>query len=378
MSNKDNILLVANYDSDVGYAWWLMENFWAHIAKHFSGTDRKCYLVYPKINKVPDIIKDASITLIEYDFSDRSLRSFGKLLKLLLECNIGYVYLTDRPYYDWRYLAMRVSGIRRIINHDHMPGERPEVPLVKKILKQLLHRCSVFSCDLYIAVSEFVKERAIDIACVAPEKCIVVHNGIRIFDNSNTSYVHDVFGLPKDAFIVVSTGRATLYKGIQFLIEAAEVVTKRIEKIIFLHIGDGPDLPSFEMMVNERGLASNFKFAGFRTDIVKILPSCNVGIQTSLGEAFSLSVLEYMCAGLVTLAPNNCGNGEAISDGVNGFLFRPENVDDIVQKIVYVYEHRFEMNRVRQHARCHVLDNFSITSCNQKLISALSPYLNEN
>lgn len=37
-----HILLVANWESDVGYAWWLMENFWATIAQYYRAQNRRC------------------------------------------------------------------------------------------------------------------------------------------------------------------------------------------------------------------------------------------------------------------------------------------------------------------------------------------------
>ena len=35
-----NILLVGNWSSDTGYAWWLMETFWVAIARKFRGRCR--------------------------------------------------------------------------------------------------------------------------------------------------------------------------------------------------------------------------------------------------------------------------------------------------------------------------------------------------
>lgn len=50
------ILLVANFSSDVGYAWWLMENFWVTIARHYHGHGKRSILIYPRISAVPKAV----------------------------------------------------------------------------------------------------------------------------------------------------------------------------------------------------------------------------------------------------------------------------------------------------------------------------------
>lgn len=370
---NNNILLVANYKSDVGFAWWLMENFWAEIARHFERMGKRCLLLYPKVNSVPEIIRCAPIEIIEHDFSDRRIPSVLKLIEILRENQVGYVYLTDRGYYDWLYPVMKVAGIKKIVNHDHIPGERAMLPFHKKMAKKLVHQARIFSCDLCIGVSEFVKRRAIETACLPASKCTYIHNGIKLFDNYKTYYAHDRFDIPRDAKIIVTTGRATLYKGIDLLIRAARLLLEDhgVEDVYFLHVGDGPQLQEFKNMAMELGVDRRFMFAGFRTDISRILPSCEIGIQASTGEAFSLSILEYMCAGLATLAPNNCGNGEAIEDGVNGLLFSPGDVDDIVAKLLYVLNNAQFASRIKLAARMSVEDRFSIDKCNENLLALL-------
>lgn len=369
---NNNILLVANFKSDVGYAWWLMENFWAEIALKFQNT-KNCILIYPKVGTIPDIIKNAPIDIIEHDFSDKSLSSVIKLLKIIRQNEVGFVYLTDRVYFDWRYFLMKLAGVRVIVNHDHMPGEREKPPAYKRYIKKFIHFIQVFSCDHYIGVSRFVKNRAVNVACIPKDKCSYVYNGIRIFDNLKSTYANDNFNIPKGSKIIVTSGRATFYKGIDKLIKCSHrlINEKGIKDLYFLHLGGGPDLEKFKEMAVELGVDKKFIFAGFRSDIYKILPSCDIGIQVSLGEAFSLSIIEYMCAGLATIAPNNCGNPEAVEDGVNGVLFAPGDISDLVEKITYLLNNDEFTQNIKENARKSVVEKFTIENCNKKLLSLL-------
>jgi len=370
---NNNILLVANYKSDVGYAWWLMENFWSEIAMNFNKYNQKCILIYPQINAVPEVIAQAPIQLLEHDFSDRSPKSLIRLMKIIKTHHIKNLYLTDKAYFDWLYLLLRLVGIRKIVNHDHMPGERSKPKILKKSIKKIIHSFKIFSCDYYIGVSRFVKDRAINIACVPSDKCSFVHNGISTFNNSRSNYVHKLFKIPESSKVIVTTGRATFYKGIDKLIACANILIneKGVEDAYFLYVGDGPDLETFKRMAVDSGLEDKFLFAGFRKDIHDILPSCDIGIQVSLGEAFSLSIIEYLHAGLATLAPNNCGNSEAITDGVNGILFSPGNLSEIVDKILFLLRNRSAAERMKDAAKSTVLENFRIEQCNKKLLNLL-------
>jgi glycosyltransferase involved in cell wall biosynthesis len=370
---NSNILLVANYKSDVGFAWWLMENFWSEISKHYQKLEKNCILIYPEINSIPSVIKSSPIDIIEHDFSDRSISSVIKLIKIIRQNKIGYIYLTDRAYYDWLYLVARIAGVSKIVNHDHLPGERKSIPIYKKQIKKLVHLVRMFSCDFYIGVSRFVTKRTIDTACVPERKCTFVHNGIKQFDNTKSLYAHEQFSIPKDSRIIVTTGRATFYKGIDILIKCAHILLKEkcINNLYFLHVGDGPHLQNFKDMSVELGVDDKFIFAGFRNDIPKILSSCDIGIQLSVGEAFSLSIIEYMGAGLATLAPNNCGNSEAIENGVNGILFTPGDVNDIVGNISYILTNTEFAIKIKNAARLRVVEEFTIEKCNQNLLSVL-------
>lgn len=369
---RSNILLVANYKSDVGFAWWLMENFWAQIAKAFASSS-STILIYPEINTVPDVIKKSPIKVIRHDFSSRDIGSVLSLMKIIKDNSIRFVYLTDKKYCDWFYLLLRLGGVRVIVNHDHLPGERTKVSFGKKQIKRIIHGLGIFSCDLYIGVSRFVMTRMIETACVPVSKCMYIHNGIKLFDNHKSYYANELFGIDKDTRIIVSTGRATYYKGIDFLIRCA----KRLKgesgagRICFLHVGDGPDLEHFRRMASELGVADCFLFAGVRTDVAKILPSCDIGIQASLGEAFSLSILEYMCAGLATIVPDNCGNSEAVEDGVNGLLYTPQDIGSAVEKILLVLKDTEFATSLKKAARATMEQQFNLDTCNESLIETL-------
>lgn len=370
--SKESILLVANYESNVGFAWWLMENFWLQLSMLFHSRGARTFLVYPRLNEIPQKIRDSSITVLTHDFEDRSWKNLGSLKKIVQSNNIAHMYLTDKKGYDVVYWLLRRWGIKSIVNHDHSPRAASLPSVFQRSAKYLIHKAQVISCDHYIGVSKFVQNRLIRNGGIPRDKVSCVLNGIEPIeiDPEKQYYAHDTFGIPRDAVIVASTGRATFYKGIDSLIECAKKLLEgRNDKLYFLHCGDGPDLDKFKRMVEEYGLKGRFIFAGRRSDVRKILPSCHIGIQISGGEAFSLSLLEYLSAGLATLASAVGGNPEAIIDGKTGILFQPNDLDFVVNKIQELAENERYRKELGAAARESVQTNYNLQRMNTEFIA---------
>jgi len=76
----------------------------------------------------------------------------------------------------------------------------------------------------------------------------------------------------------------------------------------------------FERQVEELGLMQNFMFLGRRDDIPNVLASCDMAVLPSKAEGLPNAVLEYMAAGLPTIASRVGGSAELIEDGVTGLL----------------------------------------------------------
>jgi glycosyltransferase involved in cell wall biosynthesis len=121
-------------------------------------------------------------------------------------------------------------------------------------------------------------------------------------------------------------------------------------------------------MVESYGLKSRFVFAGRRTDIRSILPSCHIGIQLSRGEAFSLALLEYLSAGLATLASDVGGNREAIDHGKTGFLFPLGDLAFVVRTIQGLARDEFSRKAMGAAARESVRAKFNLAKTNREFI----------
>ena len=143
-------------------------------------------------------------------------------------------------------------------------------------------------------------------------------------DPASRATLQAMFPAPRDV-IVAGVGRLSPEKGFDVLIEAARLTTARLPGAGFVLLGDGPERQLLEERVRAAGLQGSVAFAGFRSDVDRLLPGADILAQSSHTEGLPNVVLEACAAGIPVVATAVGGTGEVIRDGVNGFLVEPGN-----------------------------------------------------
>ena len=322
---KPALLMNANWDSDVGYAWWLMESYWALLADTFSDEIRPI-LVYPSISKVPEVIQNSSLEVFKSDFAHFGLRYILQQVWFIKKNRVRYLYLTDSPARHWSYLVFHLAGVKRIAVHDHTPGVRTVPRRLKRLLKVLFARVPFINAEVLIGATDFVRNRMVDVVCAPPEKCHTVPNGAargpQLWGD-----VYERFHIDPSKAIIVTVARANEYKGVRFALEALKALKKQHPQLQwhYLFMGDGPDRKAFVQLAHQLGLGSRVSFPGKVEGASRYLKGCALAFHPSKGEVgYSLSILEYMQAGLPTVVPDNPSVCEATKDGVTGRIYQQD------------------------------------------------------
>jgi glycosyltransferase involved in cell wall biosynthesis len=368
-----NVLLVGNWPSDTGYAWWLMESFWLAIAKRYRREGRRILLCYPKVNGVNPQLLAAGIEVLEFNFDVEA--PAARLAAFVRQHGVRYLYLTDKKYVTPTYASLRRAGVKGIVIHDHTPGDRTRPTGLKRVLKTIMARLPGVAADAYVAVSPLVVDRFRQVACLPAAKCHLATNGIDL-DAFNAAQALDIraeLGLPADALVLVSCGRATRYKGIHRIIEAAALVVARHGRgrIAFLHCGDGPDLEEFQRMIREHRLEGSFFLLGRRNDVSGILKSANVAIHASEGEALSLAILEFMAARLPVVLPDSPTVAQTVEDQKSGVLYKPGDAGDLAEKLTRLIESPLLRASLGEEARRAVEERYTLRGTIKALLRAV-------
>ncbi len=328
----NTLLLVANYDSNVGYAWWLMESFWVKLAEHYRPYVR-VVLAYPSISTLPDAISKAHLETVEQDFSKKNLHKLFKQCLFLRTHKVKALYLSDRPTWNVRYALFRFCGVRLIIVHDHTPGVRTPPRGIKAMLKSIVHRIPWLRADGAIGATDFVRQRLIEVNGMPADRCFAAPNGLPELSSQPSAIdLHDMFAIPRHRKILVMASRAHGYKGVDFALECLERLRDSgRDDVHFLFIGDGPHLQSFKKLVEEKDIKGHCTYAGQRNDVGSLLAGADIAFHPSRGEVgYSLSILEYMRAGLPVVVPDDPSVCGAIEHKVTGLIYPEGNVQKAI------------------------------------------------
>jgi glycosyltransferase involved in cell wall biosynthesis len=355
-----NILLVGNWSSDTGYAWWLMETFWLAIAARFRDRCR-VIVCYPQVTTLSPRLSAANLEVVQFDF-DKARPA--QLASFMRDNQIGCVYLTDKKYVSWQYCLLRAVGVRRIILHDHMPGTRSAPTPLKRLLKSTAALAPALTADAYIAVSDQILQRFVDVACLPRHKCHLARNGIdvsRIADAQPGS-IRSELGIAPDSILIVSSGRLTHYKGIQSIIEAANALINErgLGQVFFAHCGDGPDRAAFAGLIERFGLQRHFFLLGMRSDIPAILQSADIAVHASKGEGLSLSILEFMAAGLPVVVSDDPTVSQTVINNVTGLHFKTGDSADLASKLQPLVQSKELQSSLGKRAAREVKEHYSL------------------
>ncbi|MGB7327264.1 MAG: glycosyltransferase family 4 protein [Rubripirellula sp.] len=169
------------------------------------------------------------------------------------------------------------------------------------------------------------------------------------------------YGFSDVDFIVGTISRLDKRKGHDVVIQAIELLKATFPNIRYLIAGSGPERASLESLVERKGLQKYVVFAGRipeeelvdHYDLMNAYAMPNRLLQSYTVEGFGISFAEAAARGVPSIGVDNGGVGEAIDDGVSGYLLAtpdPEQVASSIAKIA-TGESAFDINQIQDHGR---------------------------
>lgn len=190
------------------------------------------------------------------------------------------------------------------------------------------------SADIVIANSEFTKRTIIEKYGINPLKVKVVHNSVE-FENYDLKKVH---ALSEKNKMVLSLGRITLQKGVDYFVEAAKKVLEHYPNVYFVVAGSG-DMDKFIIRrAAELGIANRVLFTGFLRgeDVNKAYQMCDLYVMPSVSEPFGISPLESLMNNTPVLISKQSGVSEVLKNCLKVDFW---DVDEMANKIISVLKY---------------------------------------
>lgn len=231
----------------------------------------------------------------------------------------------------WPLLA-KVNGVRRILYNDGTSrmnmGYRAGM-----VIRMLMMPITQVVC-----VSNFVKECSDREGIVPAKKTRVIYNSAALSRPlGDGAAFRRNYSISDDKIVVLKVSWLVPEKGIDIALLAAKEALKQNTNLHFLFCGDGKDRDQYESSAKKLGIGDHITWAGQVEDMggSGVFDTADIQIQCSQWhEAFCLGVAEGMSTGLPVVAAKIGGLPELVTDGVNGYLFEPQDFHSLARRII--------------------------------------------
>lgn len=161
---------------------------------------------------------------------------------------------------------------------------------------------------------------------------------------------------------VMWVGRFVPEKGLNYLIEAAKIVSTKFKNVEFMLVGYGPLKANIAKLACDYGLLNNsVRFGGpyDRRQIPSILCKAKIFVLPSLKEGLPLSLLEAMACGKAVVASDISGINDVIMNGKNGLLIPAGNPEALADAVLTVLNDENLRGRLGRNARQLMVERYS-------------------
>jgi glycosyltransferase involved in cell wall biosynthesis len=170
------------------------------------------------------------------------------------------------------------------------------------------------------------------------------------------------FGLPHDAFVMVTIGRLVARKATTQLVDV--LAASAIPNAHLLIIGDGPDAPAIRQRAADLGVAQRVHLPGqvSEPDKYAALAIADAFVSTSQHEGFGLVFLEAMACGLPIVCYDRGGQTDFLTSGATGFVVKLNDVIAFGQAVRAIHAD-IHLRRALSQRNRQLVENYFIDSC---------------
>lgn len=370
------------WPTNIGYAIGVLERLFYDVALELAGGDAsRIHFAFPDTSGgMPRTLPQGFDRVSQIDINDASPETLGRLGKLVREQGIDFALTFDMQPVHPMYRVMRDAGARTIVSYWGAPISGPS-PAWKRMLKRMQVVLSRSRVDGLIFESQAMADLAVQGRGVPPSMIDVVMLGVDAnrFRPEPSTYVYEALNIPADRRVVVFSGHCTERKGIRTLVQAAiEVLHVRKRKdVVFVLCGNkGDESKPYEALYDGLGIGEGIRFAGYRTDLLRIFQSAFCGVIPSSGwDSFTMSSVEMAATGLPVIASRLQGLAEAVLDRKTGLLFEPGNAHALADCVETLLDNPEQARAYGRAGRARVERELTIAAQHSNMLAAVKRHL---
>jgi glycosyltransferase involved in cell wall biosynthesis len=315
-------------------------NHWAPF-KNFMSSYRSPSLIWRFLLQIRYLLnKPIAINRIEklIDFTSIDI----------IHSNLNRIDIGD--FFSKKYNIPHIWHIREYEHHDFrlMPIFVYYNPLINNTEQQLK----------YIAISKMVK--SFWSARGIPEaKMELIYDGISV-----EPWITNKKNKSKNKLSFIFLGGYHINKGQEVFINALGLLPQDISNQVSFHFfgdGDKKYIRKLNLLIKKLSLCDCVKINDYQSNVYELLDNYHIGVNCSNAEGFGRITVEYMMAGLCPLVSNRGANLEIIQDSINGVVFNRDDLYDIKNKILFLFNNQHLIDIYSKKAKETAFNNYSMS-----------------
>jgi glycosyltransferase involved in cell wall biosynthesis len=257
----------------------------------------------------------------------------------------------------WGRVAACLAGVPiRVASERNIEVERGR-------LANALDAILASATDRVIVNAAAIRDHLVRTRGFDSRKITLIHNGVRVPERIGAvdrNGVRAELGVGSGERLVVTVARLVPQKNPGLFVEMARAVLDAGIRCRFVVVGDGPLRAGLAAKALALGLGDVVAFAGFRSDVPRVLAAADVFALTSDWEGLPNAVLEAMAAGVPVVTTDAGGVAEIVSDGVTGYIVPRGDAKGLADRVATLCGDEGRRRQLGDRAHEHVGRQFSI------------------
>lgn len=274
--------------------------------------------------------------------------TFWKLYKVIRMLKPAIVHTHNTQPFIEGGIAALMARVPVIIHTDHgreFPDKRRYM-FAEWILSHFV--------DGMVCVSEATRASLAEHEKIRASKIKVILNGIdggQYRTDLDPAVKRKDLGIPPESTPLLGwCGRLSSEKGLTYLLQALRLLIRDFPNVLLLLVGGGELMERLTEESKELGVEDHVRFLGPRHDVHEILRILDLFVLPSVREGLPLVLLEAMAASLPIVATGVGGIREAVEDGVNGLVVKPQDPSSLYEAAKRILESANTWRRFSGHS----------------------------
>jgi glycosyltransferase involved in cell wall biosynthesis len=260
--------------------------------------------------------------------------------------------------------AARLAGVPVIIHTIHGWSFHEYLPSFQKNIYIFLEKITARFTDVLVVVSESDFNIGINEGIGRKSQYRLIRSAIpRIKFNhmeKENNTIRKKLQIPDHVVVIGNVGRLSDQKNPLEWIHIAHRLSKEMENVIFLLVGDGPLRLDIEEEIKKLQLSEKVILTGLTRDVQSYLSIMDVFLITSLWEGLPRTVLQAMAMGIPVVAYKSGGIPEVVNDGISGYLCNPGDIDEMTKKTILLLKNPIMREEMGRKGRSMISNEFDL------------------